>query len=209
MKMLSPEQLELLHASPGYDPRKAHEYYMRVRKLKGRHSAIEKVSKSRPKGSAVVLGKASKKVATAKETSKQRREEVHARVEALKKRLDRLHDVLAQLVEQAKKRSGVNTKSSAAKSSPSTTVTTKHKTAQEKSSAAKSSKEYYDKHKKDNPSSKTKDLETSIKQVEEKIRKIRAELKAAVEKAKQQSSKPKSKASITKIKSPKRQGNSR
>jgi hypothetical protein len=201
MKMLlSDEEVdELLHVAE-YDPVKAHEYYMRKRKLVGRKVGIADdlhggVSR-RSSGSA----KTGRRHNSDAKTADNRKKAADARVNALKGRLEKLKAVLATLVKQAKARSGVEDKSKAHPDSAKKTSEPKggtkgsdsakeSLTAKQKSDAAKRSKEYYDKNKKASGSDKQKvdDLNAEIKAVQEQIKKARSELKTALQKAREKS----------------------
>lgn len=159
---LTPEEILLLHGSAPYDPLKAHEYYLKRRQLKGRKPGSSfqksKVIKKAPAKSAV-----------------QRRKEAQARVAALTARLNRLQQVLALLVKQAKARSGVKP----AKLTPAKNSNDKSSklTAQQKAKAAKQKKDYYEKHKDQSLSQQAKELQAKIRLIEARIKAMRAKLK--------------------------------
>lgn len=194
MKMLSPEEYTLLHMrvnSSGeqdttvYDPSKAHDYYMRTRVLKGRTPAVQKTPVGRSKGTpaSTVGARPGVKVApnvkvvpkkTAAELEKER-VALKAHVAALQVRLVALKKVLAQLVKEAKARSGVVTKP--------TTDNSPVTAAQKKATAAKSSAKYYDKNKvailakaKADAAANPTNLEAKIKEISDKIAQMRADL---------------------------------
>jgi hypothetical protein len=191
--MLNPEEYTLLHMrvnSSGdqvqiYDAAKAHDYYMRTRVLKGRTPVVQKTPVGRSKGTPVstVGSRSGVKVVqnvkvvpkkTAAELAKER-VALKAHVAALQVRLEALKKVLAQLVKEAKARSGVVTKP--------TTDNSPVTAAQKKTAAAKSSAKYYDKNKatilakaKADAAANPTDLEAKIKEISDKIAKMRADL---------------------------------
>lgn len=194
MKMKSPEEFaaELLHSNQlmgemlhVYDPAKAREYYLRTRKLKGRRSAaVEPTGGSNSKS--VVPLTSVKNPAARSSRAKQRREEAQARVAALSARLDRLEKVLAELVKQAKARSGVETKETStdkSSSKESSSKDTKPKTAAQKKADAQRAKEYREKNPEKKTSSEAQEIEAKIANVREKIAKMKAEIASAKKKA--------------------------
>ena len=160
---------ELFHIRE-YDPVARREYYLKTRKLKGRSVGSSRTAVARhpaPKTAPVV-----KTVPVApKKTPSQRRQETEARVAALQTRLDTLRKVLAELVAQAKMRSGVE-------DAKATTTPQKQQpqTAQERAKAAERSQDFYEKNKEQILSDKEKTLQGQIQRVEQKIREMRAEL---------------------------------
>jgi len=175
--MPSPDEFirGLLHAQP-YDPVARREYYLRTRKLKGRRVGSDRTSIARHPSAKKAAVKKPVRPAL-KNNAKERRKAIEARIAALEVRLDKLRKVLAQLVEQAKARSGVEPKKDPK------TADDKPNTTKEKADAAKRSKDYYDKNKKEILSDKEKALQEKIKSVSAKIKKMRAELAAAKKKA--------------------------
>lgn len=175
----------LLHYSQGYDPVKARQYYLRTRQLKGR---------SPGQRDRVATGVVRSTPSKGKKKSS-RREEIQAQKAALEKRLDRLRDVLAELVEAAKTRSGVDTKSdkSEKKSSEKEPQKKRKLTAKEKREAAERSKEHREKNEKKQPPSK------EIKELQAQIKDIRKQIKEALEDAR----KKKSRGTITSKTAPK------
>lgn len=172
MRMQSPEQFianELFHIRE-YDPVARREYYLKTRKLKGRRVGAGRTAVARhPSTKASPVVKAVK--AAPKKAPQDTRKQTEARVAALQVRLEKLRKVLADLVEQAKARSGVD---------PSKTNTTPQKsqpqTQKQKADAAKRSKDYYQKNKDEILSDQEKSLQGQIKRIEERIREMRAEL---------------------------------
>lgn len=110
-----------------YDPRKAHEYYMKVRKLKGRQRGAQVVPKGRNGGGRSTAAAPKRQVKSAPHISPS----VQGRINELTNRLHdlqaRLHDLLANKKDASKK--------------------SDHKTAADKSKDAIESKKYRDKHK--------------------------------------------------------------
>lgn len=167
-----------------YDPVKAHEYYERTKKLKGRKAAVAAPASDRQRSG----GDAEATLVTSPRrpnpnSAKQRREAAEARVAALQARLDRLNDLLAELVRQAKARSGVESekKDTASKDAASKD---KPRSAAEKRKAAKAARDAYEKEKKKLPPNKEAEaIEEKIKAVREKIQEMREELRAAGSKA--------------------------
>lgn len=167
-----------------YDPVKAREYYLRTRKLKGRKkgssppTATKQVAK-RPAISTVPAGPKPNRANT-----KSRQAELRAQKEALEKRLDRLREVLAQLVEAAKKRSGGDpNKKDEKDKAPETKIdkadrnkdekSKKPLTAKQKADKAKKAKEAYEK---ENPNTLSQDVDVLREQVAD----IQARIKQAL-----------------------------
>ena len=159
----------LQHERAPYDPAKRREAYLRTRELKGRRRGSFQESSSGGSNFQNSSGDSQPKISN----------ETKARVEALKKRLEKLATVLQQLVNEAKGRAGVSpekpnpsspTKSGTRESSSS------DQTAAQKRDAAKRSKDYYEKNKKPTANQETKDLEVKIQAVQAEIKKMRAML---------------------------------
>jgi ubiquinone biosynthesis protein UbiJ len=148
---------DLVHA---YDASKRREYYLRTRKLKGRQP-----------------GKAAPPKKTRAQRQAERRKKLEAQVEALKGRLEKLRAVLAQLTEQAKKRSGVDTKKTTSKKTTSSTKKAAEKklTPAQKAKAAKASEEYRKKNPEKALADDVKSLNDKIKTIQERIAKMRKE----------------------------------
>lgn len=193
--MRVPDDSGLLHADPSYDPQKAHEYYLRTRHLKGRKKGVAPQPAGPASVTNITYNVGRPKNTATQATTQKRRQEAQARVAALQKRLDHLHEVLAELVKQAKARSGVETKPQPTnkKTEPATKKNNqpeKPKTAAQKKEAAAKAKDAY---KKEHPQSLNKQeqaLQAEVKQAREKILKIRAELKASVERARKKAAVP-------------------
>jgi len=170
----------LIHEKP-YDPQKAREYYLRTRKLKGRKARSgDPEPGAKRSGSAKPQG--GNRPAKVVKTKAQKRKEAEVQVAALKKRLERLKDVLAELVKAAKARSGVETKTDKAKAKAEKNADAKSRTpltAKQKREAAKRAKEHYEENKK-NP-------EKDVEELQKQIKEIRAKIKAAIADAKKKS----------------------
>ncbi len=194
--MLKPDDSALLHGKV-YDAAKAREYYLRTRVLKGRKPGGQQEGPG-PRGNTATLTKSRGNTATSTKSgnndSKKLAATAKTRTEALQARLDKLRDLLAQLVAQAKGRSGVEkpSKSDDTQSPAEKQATDKGKSplsAKEKTEAAKRSKEHYEKNKDlKGPSNEAAELTKDIAEVQEQIRDIRKDLKASVDKARQQMS---------------------
>lgn len=181
---------DLFHYSKGYDPVKAREYYLRTRKLKGRRPGVTNDHREFKKAATGNEGKYARFRTDKPNRSKtkSRREELERQKKALEARLERLRDVLAELVEAAKKRSGgdpnkkgekKDTKESTqSKGSKSKKSKDKPETAAEKKERAKKAKEEYEK---EHPNSLSQDVEVLKSQVEDIQKKIRKALDDARE----------------------------
>lgn len=187
--MKPPSATELLHAKV-YDPVKAREYYLRTRELKGRKGGS---------GDTINSKKVFNKAATGNEgtykrptpTKSNRQEELAAQRAALQKRLERLRDVLAELVEAAKKRSGVETKpEDTPKDKASRNEAAKKEkplTAKQKAEKAEKAREDYEKE------SGGSSLSKDVAQLQSQIADIQKQIQAAMAKARENSSSPKPK----------------
>lgn len=180
------------HIAHAYDPAKAHAYYERTKKLKGRQpgSATDNGG-SRPTGT-TTAPRPPKMASPSGSTSE--------RVAALKARLNRLKEVLDQLVEAAQKRSGVddttqetNKKKAAAKDN----APDKPKTAAQKKADAERAKKMRAAKGETSPSDEAAKIKAQIAEVEKKIADARAKLAAALQKAREHQSKPGSKPGDT------------
>lgn len=176
-----------------YDPVKAREYYLRTRKLKGRRPAALKTTDSRAEFKKHATGNEGRFARPQKASAKSRRAELQAQKEALKKRLDRLRDVLEQLVADAKKRSGVKKPKEDEKDKAPETKADKADrnkaekdrkplTAKQKSDKAKKAKEAYEK---EHPNSLSQDVEI----LQEQVKDIQAKIHKAIEDARERSDK--------------------
>lgn len=188
--MQTPEEFVedyLAHAGKYYDPAKAREYYLRTRKLKGRKAATAEATVGRHPPKAAPPPRRS-----GPQTAKQKQALATARVAAIQKRLDALKEVLAQLVEQAKKRSGVEPEKSKAakKTADSKGSKEKPKTAQEKREAAKDAKERRAKEGATSPDAKIAAIQKEMAQVRDQIAKLREQMRRPAKKAAPPTSKP-------------------
>ena len=133
MALRTPTEFELQHISLGaYDPVKAHDYYLRTRKLHPRKKGAQTQGSprsSQPPGSA---------------RAKQKHE-LEARITGLQKKLSELEQLI-QVKEAALKRSQGSAKATAKKERAAKSKN-KPKTAAEKAKAARENAKYRDKHK--------------------------------------------------------------
>lgn len=172
-----------------YDPVKAREYYLRTRKLKGRKKgrAELETTMDRSEFNKIAKGNEGKYARPGNEKAERRyrREQLKKKKAALEKRLERLEQVLKELVEAAKKRSGVD-KEPKKDRAPETKKDKadrnkaekkdKPETAAEKKERAKKAKEAYEK---EHPNSLSKDVEI----LQEQVKDIQAKIKKALEDA--------------------------
>lgn len=197
---------QLLHYASGYDPVKAREYYLRTRKLKGRRVSKEefKDAATGNEGKYDRPGNTKAEKAYDAQQRKARRAQLEKKQAELRQRLERLQQVLRELVEDAKKRSGVEVKKSGSdkKTSESSSSESKTKskessksekseplTESEKREKAKKAREAYEK---ENGPTKSngggQSLSTDVKALERKIQDIRAKIEKALEDARSKSS---------------------
>lgn len=173
----------LKHEAP-YNPDKAREYYLRTRKLKGRRPTTATPTSA---------GRGGRRPTTAvksRDKTKSRQEELKAQKAALEKRLDRLRDVLKELVDAAQSRSGIDqpekkkaAKDAAAKTSKAGSgKSDKDLTTSQKREKAQKAKKEYDK---DHGATLTQDVEALKKKVTE----IRAKIEKALDDAREQAKK--------------------
>lgn len=143
---------QLLGHALNYDPVKAHEYYLRTRKLKGRKPGssdqlvgdraptIKKTSSKKPSGKDPRTGKSRQEI------------ELNARAKArkeLKERIDRLSEklhVLESVIRKKEHEEDSENRKSKAKSERAAKERDKPKSAAEKAEAARDSKKYRDKN---------------------------------------------------------------
>lgn len=166
-----------------YDPVKRKEYYERTKKLKGRKGGSSEDGGRTTTSAPGKTPTPTKNDIPAKTAARQ------ARIKAIQERLAHLKDVLADLVEQAKVRSGGEAESD--KKKPAEATKAEPKTRQEKQKAAEAARES---RKKENPQSESKDeasLRAQVAEVEQKIADVRAKLKAAIAQARNSKQKPK------------------
>lgn len=180
-----PEEVieEILAHARNYDPQKAHAYYLRTRKLKGRQagqarSSSQSVATGEPGNSGQPHTKPVGKPTQSQHAAAQEQ------VDALNKRLARLKQVLAGLVAAAKARSGVTTPTPSTPttktSSKSTVSSTKvsPKTQAQKDAANKAAR---DKYAKDHPTAakEAAAIQAQIRDVQQQIQQMRDTLSAA------------------------------
>jgi DNA repair exonuclease SbcCD ATPase subunit len=164
--MQLPDGTVLMHAPhTSYDPRKAHEYYMRTRQLKGRK-----------KGTATPLP-SSKPTKVDPQVVAKQRQAAAKRVNELKAKLADLNRQLKEKMAEAKKREA---------------DAKKPKTAAEKREDAKDAKKYRDKHKQqlankakkaaDDKKTSDKPKEDTVDSLKTQISEVQGRLKTAVAK---------------------------
>lgn len=181
-----------------YDPVKAHAYYERTKKLKGRRKGRQPDPSGTSGASSTEVGGISgrsrhgsslspPRVKQPTKSKEEFRAETEARIAAYKERLTKLKEVLSQLVEAAKKRSQDNAGSTESRAKeqtkdkasgdPKSSQTSSKSTTKEK----QASKKYYEKNKEQISLKKQEaNLKKEIKQVEEKIIKAREDLKKSL-----------------------------
>lgn len=178
---------ELFHGT--YDPQKAREYYLRTRKLKGRRPSTATITSPgkggrRASSSLVKSGSKPNRVDT-----KSRQAELKAQKEALEKRLDRLREVLAELVDAAQKRSAGADKNKDKKDkkdiAPETKIdkadrnkaekAAKPLTSKQKADKAKQAKEAYEKEHPNSLSTDVDILKSQVQDIQAKIQKAVAD----------------------------------
>lgn len=179
---------ELFHAGT-YDPQKAHEYYLRTRKLKGKLASARAAPAprvGRPSSTTAVRtgGKPNRA------DTKSRQAQLKAQKEHLEARMEKLRQVLESLVEAAKKRSGGDPNKKDKKDAPGTAPETKVDkadrnkaekaakplTAKQKADKAKQAKETYEK---EHPNTLSQDVDILQEQVKDIQAKIQTALAAA------------------------------
>lgn len=171
----------LLSHARVYDPVKAREYYLRTRQLKGRRTGLstEPAPKSRVSGT---------NAPARKTKSSRRQEELRAQKAALERRLEKLKNSLALLVDAAKVRSGVESKpdpkETANDKADRNESSKKEKplTAKQKKDKAAAAKEAYEKETGGGSS-----LSGDVAALQEQIKSVRAQLEAAIAAARRSS----------------------
>lgn len=202
MPLQTPNEFILSHAAQRiYDPVKAHQYYLRTRKLKGRRKgvapapkltgdlAIEKTNTIVKDGKVIP----DPNVPLPKMTITARRQaEVQARVKELRGKLEVLHTILNTLLKDATggtthTRAKRATKSVATKSRSA--VTQKDRKAltgaQKQEKAKKARAKYQKEHPQSQRTQKAQDKKQKIAEVKQKIEEVKRELTAALERARQ------------------------
>lgn len=177
-----------------YDPVKAREYYLRTRKLKGRPKAAPKQTISRSTAVARPAPVARSGGKPNRADTKSRQAELRAQKKALQKRLERLREVLEELVDAAKKRSGGNpNKKDEKDKAPETQAdkadrnkdekSKKPLTAKQKREKAKKAKDAYEKEHPNTLSQDVEILREQVKDIQHKIEKAVAEARERRNKA--------------------------
>lgn len=162
------------HLEHEYDPTKRREYYLRNRKLKGR---------KRGRGDRPTGGRPTGRPQPPRKKAGQTPAEIEARKVALEKKLERLKEVLRELVDAAKARSGVEPKRDKEASTPEPTSSKKDSklTAAQKRKKAAEARKDYEPEKQSAPT--TKSLEADIAKVREQIASARAKLRASIDRS--------------------------
>jgi len=153
--MRLPDGTILMHGEAPYDPRKAHEYYLRTRHLKGRKKAAPQFptgKQGRPKATSFTVKTANGAVKLNPKQYAEQKAYAAARVASIGAKLQKLEEELRKKMSEARK--------SERKSKQAATKAAKPDTAAEKSAKARESKQYRDKHK--------TELKTKAKQAEKK-----------------------------------------
>lgn len=158
----------LMHGPSPYDPVKAHEYYMRTRKLKGRQRSSQSYTVKTRSGNTVVL--------SARELAKQKKYAAE-RIANIKEKLADLNAKLRVAMREAE-----------SKQAKSKREADKPLTAAEKAEAARDSKKYRDKHQQELASkrrtkaakTRTRESKDPVAELESKIDNIKKRLTAAV-----------------------------
>jgi chromosome segregation ATPase len=149
-----------------YDPAKRREYYLKNRQLKGRKHGSGQAAKPRVK--------------TRAEIAKERHAHLEAQVSALKARFEKLQAALKILVEQAKKRSGVESKTTSKQKTTSTQQKAPAKpqklTASQKKAKAAADKKRRDQQAIKNGTATNSQLSDEVKSLNEKIKTIQARI---------------------------------
>jgi hypothetical protein len=126
----------LMHANAPYDPKKAHDYYLRTRKLKGRKKAGAQPPKLTPAGGRTIPKAPPKKHTQISDLSPQQKRELQvvarARVQKAQQKLNELNRKLKDKLAEAKK---------------AERDAKKPKTAAEKAKDARESEKYRKSHK--------------------------------------------------------------
>ena len=121
----------IMHAGKPYDPVKAHEYYMRTRKLKGRKKGRAEAAVATPHLKANPAVRARQK------------KELAARIQSLEKKLAQLNSLIKKKEQEAKQAA----RKAEADKRKSAKEAAKPDTAAEKAKKARESKKYRAKHK--------------------------------------------------------------
>lgn len=136
------ERERLIHMVEGYDPAKAHEYYLRTRKLKGRKRGHGEDSSSRSSnGQDPRTGKTRKQIS--RDARARQRIELADQIDKMEGRLQKLE---ALIKERAREEASEDRKAKA-KKERARKESEKPKTAAEKAKAARESEKYRKEHK--------------------------------------------------------------
>lgn len=152
--MRTPTEYELQHLAVGYDPVKAHEYYLKTRDLKGRKSkrVPEKITEDDPRWNPKTMGnhrgsldprRGKNKEQIHKEAVARQKKEITEQIGRLQARLRKLE---AKIREMEHKDASTDRKSEA-KKERAAKERDKPKSAAEKRKAARDNEKYRDKHK--------------------------------------------------------------
>lgn len=165
----------LLHGGV-YDPAKAHAYYLRTRRLRGRRSS----------GAVTPIGRARSGQGASAHIRPSRRAELQAQKAALEKRLDRLREVLAERVKAAKARSGIKTKPEP-KTAAEKTADKKQRDKNAKPLTEKQKRDKREAAKKQYEKEKGTNLSQEVQQLQAQVKDIRAQIETAIKDARQKS----------------------
>lgn len=148
--MKTPSEFELDQLMHEYDPKKAHEYYLRTRELKGRQKAAPKlgswdsVSKQMTnlqKGRDPRTGLSKQQIS--KNARAKQRKELAAAIQGLESRLQKLEALIKKRIHE----DSADNRKSKAKKERAAKESTKPQTAAEKAKANRENAQYRDKHK--------------------------------------------------------------
>jgi Tfp pilus assembly protein FimV len=137
--MRTPTDLDLENLAHEYDPQKAHEYYMKVRQLKGRKKGVSDTVSTGVRRAAAPPPPKAKRAAVPSPAKAKQKAELHANVTNLQDRLHKLEELIKQK-EAVVKRNAQRSKQAARNKD-------KPKTAADKAKAARDNAKYRDKHK--------------------------------------------------------------
>jgi hypothetical protein len=136
--MKTPINTELRHLAPGYDPQKAHDYYVRTRKLKGRQPGAA------PQTSGVGAERrtAPRRPHPQHSNRAKQKQELASAIKDLQLRLNKLEELIKKKEETLKK-----DQSLAKKKNQTAKEKDKPKSAADKAKAARENKKFRQKHK--------------------------------------------------------------
>lgn len=169
----------LMHVSVSGDvaetPAERHQRYLREQKLKGRKvGSSTPAPKLRPKDSVTRAPTPLPKKTPVDPAAK--RAATEARIKGMQGRLEKLRELLKQLVEKAQERSGVEEPEETKPSKTAKSSDKKPLTEAEKTDAAKKAEEWREKNPDKVLDQKVQRIESQIKNVEEKISEMRKKL---------------------------------